>query len=120
MSSYLLGRLRADPRVTIRVDTEVTGLSGGPSLQRITLPTNSKPGEVSEHVCAGLFCFIGARPGNRVAARRCLDSAGFIRTDAQLDPEELGATWSALGRHHCRLRPSMPTVFAAGTSACRR
>src|SRR5258707_6529065 len=33
MSSYLLGRLRADPRVTIRVDTEVTGLSGGSSLQ---------------------------------------------------------------------------------------
>ena len=113
MSSYLLGRLRADPRVTIRVDTEVTGLSGGSSLQRITL-TNNSTGEVSEHVCAGLFCFIGARPETQWLHDVALDSAGFIRTDAQLDPEELGATWSALGRPPLPFETSMPTVFAAG------
>jgi thioredoxin reductase (NADPH) len=113
MSSYLLGRLRADPRVTIRVDTEVTGLSGGSSLQRITL-TNNSTGEVSEHVCAGLFCFIGARPETEWLHDVALDSAGFIRTDAQLDPEELGATWSALGRPPLPFETSMPTVFAAG------
>jgi thioredoxin reductase (NADPH) len=113
MSSYLLGRLRADPRVTIRVDTEVTGLSGGSSLQRITL-TNNSSGEVSEHLCAGLFCFIGARPETEWLHDVALDSAGFIRTDAHLDPEELGATWSALGRPPLPFETSMPTVFAAG------
>ncbi|MGA7132812.1 MAG: FAD-dependent oxidoreductase [Mycobacterium sp.] len=113
MSSYLLGRLRAHHRVAIRVDTEVTGLSGGSALQRITLTDNSS-GDVAEHPCAGLFCFIGARPATEWLADLALDRAGFIRTDAQLDPEELGATWAALGRPPLPFETSMPTVFAAG------
>ena len=113
MSSYLLGRLRAHPRVTIRVNTEVTGLSGGSSLQRITL-TNNSTGDTSEHLCAGLFCFIGARPATEWLGNLALDRAGFVRTDARLDPEELGATWAALGRTPLPFETSMPTVFAAG------
>jgi thioredoxin reductase (NADPH) len=112
MSSYLVARL-ADARVTIRVNTEVTGLSGGSALQRITL-TNNSTGEVSEHPCAGLFCFIGARPETEWLADLALDRLGFIRTDAQLHPEELGATWTALGRTPLPFETSMPTVFAAG------
>jgi thioredoxin reductase (NADPH) len=113
MSSYLLARLRADPRVTIRVNTEVTGLSGGSALQRITL-TNNSNGDVSEHPCAGLFCFIGAQPATEWLSDLAVDRTGFIRTDAQLDPEELGATWTALGRRPLPFETSMPTVFAAG------
>jgi thioredoxin reductase (NADPH) len=113
MSAYLLARLRAHQRVQIRVDTEVTALSGGSSLQRITLTDNST-GEVSEHPCAGLFCFIGARPETEWLGNLALDRLGFIRTDAQLDPEELGATWAALGRTPLPFETSMPTVFAAG------
>jgi thioredoxin reductase (NADPH) len=113
MSSYLLGRLRADPRAAIRFNTEVTGLSGGSSLESITLTDNST-GQVSEHLCVGLFCFIGARPATEWLRDLALDRAGFIRTDAQLDPEELGATWTALGRPPLPFETSMPTVFAAG------
>jgi len=113
MSSYLLGRLRAHHRVAIRLNTEVTGLSGASSLQRITLTDNST-GDISEHLCAGLFCFIGARPATEWLGNLALDSAGFIRTDAQLHPEELGATWTALGRTPLPFETSMPTVFAAG------
>ena len=113
MSAYLLGRLRAHHRVAIRVNTEVTGLSGESALQRITL-TNNSTGDVSEHPCAGLFCFIGARPETGWLADLALDGSGFIRTDAQLDPEELGATWTALGRPPLPFETSMPTVFAAG------
>jgi thioredoxin reductase (NADPH) len=113
MSAYLVARLRAHQRVQIRVDTEVTGLSGGSALQRITLTDNST-GEVSEHPCAGLFCFIGARPETEWLSDLALDRVGFIRTDDQLDPEELGATWTALGRTPLPFETSMPTVFAAG------
>jgi thioredoxin reductase (NADPH) len=113
MSLYLLARLRADPRVTIRVNTEVTGLSGGSTLQRVAL-TNNSTGDMAEHLCAGLFCFIGARPATEWLADIALDGSGFIRTDAQLDPEELGATWTALGRPALPFETSMPTVFAAG------
>jgi thioredoxin reductase (NADPH) len=91
----------------------VTGLSGGSSLESITLTDNST-GQVSEHLCAGLFCFIGARPETEWLRDLALDRAGFIRTDAQLDPEELGATWTALGRPPLPFETSMPTVFAAG------
>jgi thioredoxin reductase (NADPH) len=113
MSAYLVARLRAHHRVAIRVDTEVTGLSGGSTLQGITLTDNSS-GEVSEHPCRGLFCFIGARPETQWLRGVALDSAGFIRTDAQLDPEELSATWAAIGRTPLPYETSMPTVFAAG------
>jgi thioredoxin reductase (NADPH) len=113
MSSYLLGRLRAHHRVAIRLNTEVTSLSGGPSLQRITLTDNST-GDIAEQPCAGLFCFIGARPATEWLGNLALDRAGFIRTDAQLHPEELGATWTALGRPPLPFETSMPTVFAAG------
>src|SRR5271168_5174538 len=58
MSAYLVARLRAHPRVEIRTHTEVTALSGGSTLQRITL-TDNTTGEVSEHPCRALFCFIG-------------------------------------------------------------
>ncbi|HSZ31622.1 MAG TPA: FAD-dependent oxidoreductase [Pseudonocardiaceae bacterium] len=113
MSAYLVARLRAHPRVQIRTHTEVTALSGGSTLQRITL-TDNTTGRVSEHPCRGLFCFIGARPATQWLPGLALDSAGFIRTDAQLDPEDLGATWTALGRAPLPFETSVPTVFAAG------
>ena len=64
--------------------------------------------------CRGLFCFIGARPATQWLSGLALDTAGFIRTDAQLDPENLGATWTALGRAPLPFETSVPTVFAAG------
>jgi thioredoxin reductase (NADPH) len=113
MSAYLVERLRAHPRVQIRAHTEVTALSGGSTLQRITL-TDNATGRVSERPCRGLFCFIGARPATQWLPGLALDSAGFIRTDAQLDPEDLGVTWTALGRAPLPFETSVPTVFAAG------
>ena len=113
MSAYLVARLRAHPRVQIRAHTEVTALSGGSTLQRIAL-TDNTTGQVSEHPCRGLFCFIGARPATQWLPGLAVDSAGFIRTDAQLDPEDLSATWTALGRAPLPFETSVPTVFAAG------
>ena len=83
------------------------------SLQRVTL-INNATGDISEHLCVGLFSFIGARPDTEWLADLARDKAGFIRTDAQLHPEELGATWTALGRTPLPYETSMPTVFAAG------
>jgi thioredoxin reductase (NADPH) len=113
MSAYLVARLRAHSRVQIRAHAEVTALSGGSTLQRITL-TDNTTGQVSKFPCRGLFCFIGARPETEWLRGVARDSAGFIRTDAQLDPEDLGATWAALGRTPLPYETSMPTVFAAG------
>jgi thioredoxin reductase (NADPH) len=113
MSAYLVERLRTHPRVAIRAHTEVTALSGGSTLQSITL-TDNTTGQVSEQPCRGLFCFIGARPATEWLSDLALDGRGFIRTDAELDPQELGATWTALGRAPLPFETSIPTVFAAG------
>jgi len=87
--------------------------AAGRALESITLTDNST-GHISEHLCRGLFCLIGARPATEWLAGLALDKAGFIRTDTQLNPEELGAIWTALGRPPLPFETSMPTVFAAG------
>jgi thioredoxin reductase (NADPH) len=113
MSSYLLGRLTTDPRVTIRVSTEVTALHGDSALDSITLTDNAS-GTNAAQPCYGLFCFIGAQPATDWLHEVDLDTDGFIRTDTQLDPDTLGATWAALGRAPLPFETSMPGVFAAG------
>lgn len=113
MSSYLLGRLAVDPRITIRTTTEVTDLHGTTALESITLSDNTS-GRSAPQPCYGLFCFIGAEPATSWLRDVDLDADGFIRTDTQLDPDTLGATWAALGRAPLPFETSMPGVFAAG------
>jgi thioredoxin reductase (NADPH) len=113
MSSYLVERLAADPRVTIRESTEVTALAGHSSLTGITL-TDASSGVESEHPCHGLFCFIGAHPASAWLSGVAVDEDGFIRTDVQLTADDLGDTWAALGRSPLPFETSIPGVFAAG------
>jgi thioredoxin reductase (NADPH) len=113
MSTYLLTRIVADSRVTILVNTEVTGLAGTASLEGITL-TNNTSATSTEQPCGGLFCFIGAQPATEWLDNIDLDEDGFILTDTQLDHDSLGATWSSLGRKPLPFETSIPNVFAAG------
>jgi thioredoxin reductase (NADPH) len=43
-----------------------------------------------------------------------LDEHGFVRTAVQLTNDELGETWSALGRRPLPFERSVPGVFAVG------
>lgn len=113
MSSYLLTRCVAEPRVTILVNTEVTALAGTTSLERITL-TNNMTGASTEQDCLGLFCFIGAEPATGWLDNVDLGVDGSILTDVQLDPRKRGDTWAGLGRDPLPFETSIPTVFAAG------
>jgi thioredoxin reductase (NADPH) len=113
MSRYLVDRIVADPRIEVRVSTEVTRLEGGRALERITL-TDRATGEGETRPCHGLFCFIGAEPATAWLSGIALDVDGFIRTDVQLGPDELGGTWAALGRSPLPFETSVPAVFAAG------
>ena len=113
MSQYLVDRILADPRIDVRTATEVTGLEGDRALERITL-TDRPTGDEEARACRGLFCFIGAEPATGWLARTALDQGGFIRTDAQLTPDDLDGTWAALGRSPLPFETSVPAVFAAG------
>jgi thioredoxin reductase (NADPH) len=113
MSRYLVDRILADARIDVRAATEVTRLDGDHALAGITL-THRPTGREETRDCRGLFCFIGAEPATGWLAGVALDRNGFIRTDAQLAPDDLGGTWVALGRSPLPFETSVPAVFAAG------
>jgi thioredoxin reductase (NADPH) len=60
MSRYLVDRLLANPKITVRGGTEVKHLDGDDVLESISL--TGPDGELREQACRGLFCFIGAEP----------------------------------------------------------
>jgi len=112
MSRYLVDRLLANPKITVRGGTEVTRLDGEHVLESISLV--GPAGELHEQACRGLFCFIGAEPATSWLTGVALDEHGFVRTDVQLTTGELGETWSALGRRPLPFETSVPGVFAVG------
>ncbi|WP_217561743.1 cyclic nucleotide-binding domain-containing thioredoxin-disulfide reductase [Streptomyces sp. GbtcB6] len=114
MSSYLVRRLLADPRVTVHTSSEVTALEGGGSLEAITI-RNSATGVETLLGCSGLFCFIGATPATDWLNAACAaDKDGFIYTDVHIADEELGSSWHELQRSPLPFETSIPGVFAAG------
>jgi thioredoxin reductase (NADPH) len=113
MSRYLVDRILADARIEVRAATEVTRLEGEHRLERITLSDGST-GDEETRACRGLFCFIGAEPATGWLTRVAVDRNGFVRTDAELTPDDLDGTWAALGRSPLPFETSVPAVFAAG------
>lgn len=108
MSQYLIERIAADPKIDLVTGVEVQALTGRDHLEGATLA--HKTGSEQEIACAGLFCFIGARPATAwLGDSVLLDGDGFILTDRQL-PGSLGAEAArALPFETSRLG-----VFAAG------
>jgi thioredoxin reductase (NADPH) len=113
MSRYLVDRLAAEPLVAIHTATEVSALQGQTHLAAVEI-TERESGIRTLIACAGLFCFIGAVPATTWLNGLALDSEGFILTDSDLDPSELGGSWSSLGRRPLPFETSIPGVFAAG------
>jgi thioredoxin reductase (NADPH) len=112
MSRYLVDRLLANPNIAVRGSTEVMRLGGEHVLESISLI--GPGGEQREQACRGLFCFIGAEPATSWLTGVALDEHGFVRTDVQLTSDELGETWTALGRGPLPFETSVPGVFAVG------
>jgi thioredoxin reductase (NADPH) len=112
MSRYLVERIDADPRVTLRTRTTVVALDGDETLREVHL---DGPDGTTVLRCAGLFSFIGADPSsdwlNGCAA---LDDRGFVLTDLSLTPDQLGQDWQALARSPLPFETSHPGLFAVG------
>jgi thioredoxin reductase (NADPH) len=113
MSTYLVDRILAHPRITVMTETEVTALYGETSLKSIRTSTRGVAGEPCE--CWGLFCFIGAQPATGwLDGAVSLDADGFVLTDSQLDDAALPDAWAMLGRRPLPFETSVPGVFAVG------
>ncbi|VFU09536.1 protein of unknown function [Methylocella tundrae] len=82
MSYYLIERILASPRITLRTQTEISRLQGGDRLSAITW-THRESGESKTLAIANMFVMIGAAP-NTGWLNGCLtlDGKGFVATGA--------------------------------------
>jgi len=113
MSAYLVDRLLAHPRVTVRCRSEVTRLDGDDFLQEVSI-TDRTADTTQAQSCAGLFCFIGAEPATDWLTGIATGDDGFIRTDVQLTDDDIGPVWASLGRRPLPFETNVPGVFAVG------
>jgi thioredoxin reductase (NADPH) len=109
MSRYLIERIEIDPKISLIGNVEVGALGGEDRLQQVTL-VDRETREAQVLPCAGLFCFIGARPETAWLSDSVeLDGDGFVLTDRQVrEPALKGATAPL------PFETSVPGVFAAG------
>ena len=112
MSSYLADRIEADPRITVRTGSECIALHGGATLEGITIAADAEDVDVP---AVALFSFIGAEPASAwLSGHAALCSLGFVRTDRELQPDDLGDAWTTLGRAPLPFETSQPGLFAVG------
>jgi thioredoxin reductase (NADPH) len=108
MSTYLVDRLTDDARIEVLTGSNVTGLDGDRSLERVRIDA------VGEVDARGLFCFIGAQPATSWLTDLDRDSDGFLRTGTDIPAAVLDGAWARLGREPLPFETSVPRVFAAG------
>jgi len=112
MSRYLVDRIEAHPRVSVRTNTKITALGGDEVLRSIRVAGWDGDAKLS---CAALFSFIGAAPASGwLSGCAAMDDRGFVLTDRALGEEHLDGRWDALGRRPLPFETSHPGLFAVG------
>lgn len=114
MSRYLSRRIEETPAIVLRLQTEITALTGGDHLERVRW-RDSKTNTVETHEVRHVFVMTGAMPNTRwLGGCVVLDAKGFIKTGTDLSKEDLTAAhWPLLRSPHL-LETSLPGVFAVG------
>jgi thioredoxin reductase (NADPH) len=114
MSRYLIQRIDTTPNVSVHVRTQIEALDGDNGLERMRW-AHLDTGERETRDIRNLFLMTGADP-NTSWLEGCvqLDDRGFVKTGADLLPEELAsARWSLPRRPHL-LEATVPGVFCVG------
>jgi thioredoxin reductase (NADPH) len=114
MSRYLIRRLEETPSIKLRTQTEIIALEGDGHLERVGLRDN-RTGSIETRNVKHVFVMTGAVPNTGwLSGCLALDAKGFIKTGADLSPEDLEtAKWQLARRPHL-LETSLPGVFAVG------
>jgi thioredoxin reductase (NADPH) len=109
MSSYLVERVLANDKITIRYSTNVVAVEGVEYIKAVSL--RNEKAEVTREPTSGLFIFIGAKPKTEfIPPSVAKDSKGFILTDSSVAglPEWIEK------RPPFPLETSLAGVFACG------
>jgi thioredoxin reductase (NADPH) len=114
MSQYLIRRINESPNITLHTHTEIVALEGEEHLERVTWK-DQQTGETESHPIRHVFAMTGANP-NTSWLRECvrLDDHLFVKTGADLLPEDLHAAGWPLHRPPYLFETSVPRVFAVG------
>jgi thioredoxin reductase (NADPH) len=114
MSRYLIDQIERTENISLRVNTEVTAVSGDARLETVTLK-NKLTGESETLPAEAIFIFIGAVPySDLVDGIVERTEAGFILTGPDLVRDgRLPNSWK-LKRDPFLLETSIPGIFAAG------
>ena len=83
MSAYLADRIRAHPRIQVRRESAIGGLTGEAKLA--TVDIRGPGGRREELPCHALFCFVGAEPESGWLTGIDKDDKGFVRTEIRGD-----------------------------------
>jgi len=111
MSDYLIQQILRLPNVEVRLRTQVVGVAGEHSLERLTLKDEASA-QTETAAAAALFVLIGADPHTEwLAGTLQRDPHGFILTGPGVRRAE--ALWN-LDRPPTRLETSIPGVYAVG------
>lgn len=114
MSRYLIRRIEESPNISLLTQTEIVALEGNGHLEKVTWRNNGT-GRAEDREMRHVFSMTGASP-NTAWLNGCiaLDDKGFVKTGADLTPEDLdGAHWP-LNRPPFLFETSVPRIFAVG------
>jgi thioredoxin reductase (NADPH) len=114
MSRYLIRRIEAHPRITLRTRTEIVELDGAAHLESVTW-RHAPSGDVDPRPIRHVFVMTGADPSTGWLDG-CLvcDERGFIKTGADLTADDLASVNWPLARSPHTLETSLPGIFAVG------
>ncbi|HYH72134.1 MAG TPA: NAD(P)/FAD-dependent oxidoreductase [Nocardioides sp.] len=109
MSSYLVGEISYNPRITVLPCSEVVDGGGDGRLEHI-LVRDTSTGEVTTRECRGLFLLLGAEPRcDWLPPSLARDERGFVLTG-----RDIPTRWWVDGLPPANLETTVPGVFAAG------
>jgi thioredoxin reductase (NADPH) len=114
MSRYLIRRIEANPRITLRTETELTALEGGRHLEAVSWRHARNDGS-ERHAIRHVFIMAGALPSTGwLEGCVICDEKGFIKTGLDLTADDLHVAEWPLARAPHGLETSLPGVFAVG------
>jgi len=114
MSRYLIRRIEESPAITLRTHTQIEALEGDGRLQRVHW-RNAQAENREVHEIQHVFSMAGADANTSwLGGCLTLDAQRFIKTGADLTPEEVEAAKWPLRRRPHQFETSLPRVFAVG------
>lgn len=114
MSRYLIRRIEDSPLITLRTRTEIVALQGNGHLESL-IWNNQETGAKENRGIRHVFSMAGAS-ANTAWLQGCvaLDDKQFVKTGADITPEDLDAAKWPLTRRPYLFETSVPRVFAVG------